>query len=510
MDSIVSSGLPQIGGDTNKILCCSCGTLIEPNPLNQCAACLRTHVDITENIPKQATLLFCRNCERYLNPPNDWIQCTLESRELLTLCLKRMKGLKEVKLVDAGFIWTESHSKRVKVKLTVHGEVNGGIVLQQVFIVEFVVMNQMCDDCHRTEAKDFWRCMVQVRQKSQNKKTLYYLEQMILKHKAHENTLGLKTAPCGLDFFFSAENHARKMVDFLQTVLPVKYTQSKKLISHDIHSNNYNYKFTWAVDIVPISKGSLVCLSKKLRQQSGHISPICLVANVVSGIHLIDPLTAQMAEVSGTTYFRYPFWSICDPKHLVPYTVMDLDIITDRKPVPGQGPISQKHVPADIWLVKSSELGISEDYVHTRTHLGHLLKVGDNVLCFDLRDSNINNDEYDLLNADVIPDLIVVKKYFGDRNKRRRARKWKLKHLREDITDGDTEGENDYNEFLDDLEEDPTMRQNINIFKDTKKQKHLPVDTDDMLDPSLPVITLEEMLDDLVIGDDVVMAGDDQ
>lgn len=71
----------------------------------------------------------------------------------------------------------------------------------------------------------------------------------------------------------------------------------------------------------------------------------------------------------------------------------------------------------------------------------------------------------------------------------------------------------DYNEFLDDLEEDPTMRQHINIFKDTKKhhQHHqLAVDTDDMIDPSLPVITLEEMLDDLVIGNDVVMAGDEQ
>ena len=55
------------------------------------------------------------------------------------------------------------------------------------------------------------------------------------------------------------------------------------------------------------------------------------------------------------------------------------------------------------------------------------------------------------------------------------------------------------------------MRQHINIFKDTKKHHHnqLPVDTDDMIDPSLPVITLEEMLDDLVIGEDVVMAGDE-
>lgn len=55
----------------------------------------------------------------------------------------------------------------------------------------------------------------------------------------------------------------------------------------------------------------------------------------------------------------------------------------------------------------------------------------------------------------------------------------------------------DYNDFLDDLEEDPAFRQNINIFKD---QDRMPVDTDE-IDPTLPRITLAEMLDDLNIED---------
>lgn len=42
------------------------------------------------------------------------------------------------------------------------------------------------------------------------------------------------------------------------------------------------------------------------------------------------------------------------------------------------------------------------------------------------------------------------------------------------------------------------MRQNINIFRDAQKQ--IPVDTNE-IDPSIPQITLEEMMDDLVIGD---------
>lgn len=67
-----------------------------------------------------------------------------------------------------------------------------GTVLQQVFIVEFVVNNQMCEDCHRTEAKNFWKSVVQVRQKASHKKTMFYLEQAILKHNAHANTLNIK------------------------------------------------------------------------------------------------------------------------------------------------------------------------------------------------------------------------------------------------------------------------------------------------------------------------------
>lgn len=56
----------------------------------------------------------------------------------------------------------------------------------------------------------------------------------------------------------------------------------------------------------------------------------------------------------------------------------------------------------------------------------------------------------------------------------------------------------DYNEFLDDLEEDPIYRQNVNIYKN---REVMPVDIDDMEDSTVPRITLEEMLDDLNIDE---------
>ena len=50
-----------------------------------------------------------------------------------------------------------------QVKLTVQGEVVEGTILQQSFIVEYVVNHQMCDDCRRVEAKDTWNANVSIR-----------------------------------------------------------------------------------------------------------------------------------------------------------------------------------------------------------------------------------------------------------------------------------------------------------------------------------------------------------
>lgn len=482
-----------------QILCCECGTTIEPNPTNMCVGCLRTQVDITEGIPKSAIIYFCKSCERYLQPPGDWVKASLESRELLGLCLKKLKGLNRVKLVDAGFVWTEPHSKRIKVKLTVHGEIMTGAVLEQIFIVEYTVNHQMCDDCHRTEAKDYWNASVQVRQKAVNKKTFFYLEQLILKHKAHEQTVSIKQINDGLDFFYANESSARKMVDFVISVLPCRYQHSKKLISHDIHSNTYNYKYTFSVEIVPVSKDSIVCLPRKLNHQLGGLNPIALVYKVTSGMHLIDVSSGQVAEVSSTLYWRYPFHSICNPRQLKEFVVIDIEPIKDKdkKRFPGQGYITHKYAIADVWVVKAEDLGLDQNTIHTRTHLGGILKPGDSALGYTLAENNVNDPNFEKLDQDTIPDVILIKKFYGhDKSARRRARLWKLKHLADDM---DVKSDNnDYDEFLEDLEEDPEYRANVNVFRDNRKQ--IPVDTS-CIDSQAPQITLEEMMDDLVIVD---------
>lgn len=89
-----------------------------------------------------------------------------------------------------------------------------------------------------------------------------------------------------------------------------RYETSKRLISHDIHSNIYNYKYTTMVEIVPICKvrrvrwrfclyvaqtfqDDIVCLSKKQSKQLGNIGPVCICSRVTQNIYLIDPKTLK-------------------------------------------------------------------------------------------------------------------------------------------------------------------------------------------------------------------------
>ena len=51
----------------------------------------------------------------------------------------------------------------------------------------------------------------------------------------------------GIDFFFKEKSHAMRLVEFIGNKFPIKSKNSKKLISHDTHSNKYKYKYVWVV-----------------------------------------------------------------------------------------------------------------------------------------------------------------------------------------------------------------------------------------------------------------------
>jgi len=332
--------------------------------------------------------------------------------------LKKLKGLNKVELIDASFVWTEPHSRRIKVKLNIQKEVSGGDTLSHVFVVEYVVNTQMCDVCHRIEAKDFWKAKVQVRQRLKHKKTLLYLEQMLSKNLTQFNCTKTKPLGEGIDFFFDRCDDARKLVDFVQKVIPCRYSMSQQLISHDNRSNIYNYKYTFSVEVVPICKGDVICLPVPTSRALGNIGRLCICTRVTHNIYLINPFSLKSAEMNATIYFRQPFTAITNSKRLTEYMVMDveqLDKTTVDKSADPDTEGGGKYSLADVWLVRSSELGSSDAEIHCRTHLGNLLSPGDSVLGFDLANANLNNSELDEYQQDIgdrIPDVILLQKHY--------------------------------------------------------------------------------------------------
>lgn len=194
--------------------------------------------------------------DRFLGPP--WQKLELESKELMSLCLRKIPGLKQVKLVDAVWIWTEPHSMRLKIKITVQKEVTNGAILQQAAVVDFIVRNQQCKDCEISYTEAGWHAVVQIRQRVSHKRTFFYVEQLLLKHNAHVDALKIVTFKDGMDFYFMERQQAMRFIDFLSSYIPIKSKLSRKLVSADHKSNVANFKNNYYVEIVPICKVRLL------------------------------------------------------------------------------------------------------------------------------------------------------------------------------------------------------------------------------------------------------------
>lgn len=102
-----------------KILCCLCGTSIEPNSAAMCIECLRAQVDITGGIERTGEVVQCRKCERWHIKQDQWTFHELESAGLMSACLRKIAGLStgKMKLINASWVWTEPHSDRLKISV---------------------------------------------------------------------------------------------------------------------------------------------------------------------------------------------------------------------------------------------------------------------------------------------------------------------------------------------------------------------------------------------------------
>merc|ERR1712226_1826018 len=496
----------------HRILCCQCGEAIEPNATNMCVSCVRTTHDITQNIPRQGAIAHCKGCGRWLSNNkniNSWITADRESRDLLAQLLNRVKDTlpKEMRLVDAIFIWTEPHSKRLKINVTVEQSVQLGAILRQSFVVEFIEAGGMCNECHRLEAKDFWKSVIQVRQKRSHKKTFLYLEQLILKHEAHRKCVKIAGVSDGLDFFFADKQTARKFLEFLQAIMPIKWTTSQKLISHDVHTSSYNYKYTTLVELPLISKDDIVCLPKAVCQKFGNIGPIVACLRITQTIQLIDFQTLDYVELQREQYWRNPFGPLSDKLPLKEYMVMDVE---PRTPPKTSGVKSRRHELSQVWIVPTDKLGSADqsNWIFVSTHLGKLFNTGDLCMGFDVKNSNVSEINWDLYKSktgdDKIPDVIIIRKSHGNNWKRHKRRQWKVERLdvveTESRIDDTDAKEQQMLEFLNEVEEDEEIKKGVKVYRNEQErletESQAANDEDDIAE-DCPELEVEEMLESL-------------
>lgn len=183
--------------------------------------------------------------------------------------------------------------------------------------------------------------------------------------------------------------------------------------------------------------------------------------------------------------------------------------------------IKQKFRQVSVELARKEDFGVNDNTVIVNTHLGDILNFNDTVLGYDLTQASLSDiDKFNSKDLQ-LPDVVLVKKTYPKFRKRQRNRIWKLKHFEdqemqnapeeednemEGQDDGDSENggdkaqpqkktkrikkkrlrkmarqqdhvhgasKKDYNLFLQDLEEDPELRQQVNLYPDEDVMKDL-------------------------------------
>jgi nonsense-mediated mRNA decay protein 3 len=419
-----------------EIPCCVCGTMIFPNAANQCPSCLAQDFNLQSRLQRgpsgaeHSTVFQCRECRRFKRTEKHYEHAEPESPELLSLCLKAIPALSSsaeprLHLVDAGWVYTEPHSMRWKVRLTVRTEIQS-VTLQQRVVVELYNQFQQCIDCNREFTNRTWHAVVQLRQKRTDdapKKGLAALEMALAKSKEiRKHVLRVENFKNGFDFYFLSLSYAQAFSAYLQRVGPMRVKTSKKLISQDYKNNTANMKYTVVCDLVPFCRDDLIVIHKSAKGKlSGRLA---LVTKVSSVVHLIDSspkresvMDSQM-ELSPDAYYKQEklYTMLQAANRLVPYVVLDVELCReeDGDDQMYKGPTSgkEKFALADVQVARESDFGVNNTTFSCVSHLGHLVRPGDTVLGYDIV-ANVGGDwemEESFNGGFVLPDVVLVKK----------------------------------------------------------------------------------------------------
>ncbi|KAK8794756.1 hypothetical protein WA158_001737 [Blastocystis sp. Blastoise] len=365
------------------IKCCLCGAQITGNGANMCINCIKNTIDLAEGIDTELEVSFCKNCGRWLTASKQWASCERESGDLLGLMLKLNKGLKKIKVVDACFVWTEPHSRRMIIKLTYKKSILNGVIVQNTVDLHYKEIQSMCPDCNKVTTNYLWEACVQLRQKVEHKRTLLNLEQIIIQKHLHKNASDVDLSSSGLDFYFQKKGDAITFMNSIKSLCILNSIHSsRQVVSQDIHNNVYKNRYTYKIDIPTVCKEDIVIIPKSL--YSGY-NNVLLCTRISSSMRFIDVTNMNVIDVYSAAYSKHPFGVLMTSSELKEYICLDIEPVDSHVTTP--------HYLAEITIIKESDFGVSDDTITVFTHLGGIVEPGDTVLGYDIRSSNFNNDD---------------------------------------------------------------------------------------------------------------------
>lgn len=311
---------------------------------------------------------------------------------------------------------------------------------------------------------------------------------------------------------------------------------SKKLIGTDDKSNISNFKYTNLVEICPLCKDDLLYLPARTARNIGNISRLVIVKNISEVIHLLDPFTGQVAQLSGDQYWRDPLRPVITAAR----SRMTRFVVLGKEPVVLQRNVSKKSATrklrnqlATLTLAREDDLGVNDQQFEINSHVGYLMKSGDVCVGYDLTETQfVEDDAEEMRSTGKLPDVIVIRKLYGGvaANEANAAKKriWRLQRLDVEIADdlksakalkNKAEADDiDEEDFMREVEADKEMRSQMNLYKSEQlKAKALEADEamkeeGDDEDEDDQEIKLDELLDGLVMDagpdeEDDIVAG---
>jgi nonsense-mediated mRNA decay protein 3 len=459
----VAGSMMTTSGNRALVACCLCGVKVPANDANMCPRCLQQQVNIVKDLAPNGDLVFCQECGRSLFHQR-WLVLEPESAEFLSLCVKKIKGLtKNLKLLDAKFVWTEPHSKRIKVSVTVQAEVLSNVMVKQATVIEFKQVAQMCGLCQKSSMGLEWNYCMQVRQSCEGfRKTFRRLEQDLIKSAMDKHIVSVEEKAQGFDLWFASRGDMKIVLDWLKSNLP---------LTNAAQPTKHGSTYTHAVQIAPLNKFDLVLVPVGANSTNVRLM---LLKRITSSLHFVDVVTGKKLEMSGQAYWKYQskkssssgaatatkgkskgrsaasstggtasvkavsnYATLLGSEKLTEFIV--IDVLSDDQGIqPVQG-------VTEVVVARESDFGSNDQTFIVKTYLTSL-QPGDSVLGYDLSLLNLTEAHQEVLPDDLV-EVMLVNKLQKDAPKKKRKALPRLARVTQEAEVGSTVGGDDEDKY---------------------------------------------------------------